>query len=174
MKKILAPSFFVFLVFVTLPACSSTPPAYEGAFDQSQAPGGAPQSMNGNQEVVFKAAKWVLVKQGFQIQKFDLTSGTVTAERDYVDPEDKHKSYLIDVIVAVQDGVKKGTSSVAISATQNTLLHTKEHTWWHLLWIFPIIPTGTVYQTVNTGEGSVTDKAFYSNFYKQIKEQVNS
>ena len=76
--------------------------------------------------------------------------------------------------MAVQDGVKKGTSSVAISATQKTLLHTKEHTWWHLLWIFPIIPTGTVYQTVNTGEGSVTDKAFYSNFYKQIKEQVNS
>ena len=118
--------------------------------------------------------KWVLVKQGFQVRKIDLSSGTVTAERDYVDPDDKNKSYLIDVSVVVQDGVKKDTSMVALSATQSTLLHTKEHTWWHLLWIFPIIPTGTVYQTVNTGEGTVTDKKFYAHFYQQVREFVKS
>lgn len=174
MKKSLAPSLFVLFAFLFFSACSSSPPAYEGAFDQTQAPGGAPEQVKGNPESVFKTVKWVLVKQGFQIQKVDQTAGTVTAERDYVDPEDKHKSYLIDVNVAVQDGTAKGTSILAVSATQNTLLHTKEHTWWHLLWIFPIIPTGTVYQTVNTGEGTVTDKNFYQNFYKQVRNRIKS
>ena len=174
MNKIVAPSIAMVLSVLFLSACSSTPPAYEGAFDQTQAPGGAPEQIKGNTESVFKTVKWVLVKQGFQIQKVDQMAGTVIAERDYVDPDDKEKSYLIDVNVAVQDGIAKGTSMVAISATQNTLLHTKEHTWWHLLWIFPIIPTGTVYQTVNTGEGTVTDRNFYENFYRQIRDRVKS
>jgi hypothetical protein len=158
--------------FIALSACSSAPPAYEGAFDASKAPGGAPIQLNAPVETAFKAVKWVLIKQGFQIQKIDPTSGTVTAERDYVDPDDKEKSYLIDVSVVVQDGVTKSTSMVALSATQATLLHTKEHTWWHLLWIFPIIPTGTVYQTVNTGEGTVMDKTFYTHFYQQVRESA--
>ena len=169
MKKLLLPSSLAFSAFLALSACSSSPPAYEGAFDSKNAPGGAPIQVNAPIDKALKAVKFVLVKQGFQIQKVDMPTGTVTAERDYVDPDDKDKSYLIDVSVVVQDGVSKNTSIVALSATQSTLLHTKEHTWWHLLWIFPIIPTGTVYQTVNIGEGTVMDKKFYAHFYQQVR-----
>lgn len=174
MKKNLSLISLAFGAVLTLSACSSAPPAYEGAFDATNAPGGSPILLTVPTDKAFKAVKFVLVKQGFQIQKVDLATGTVTGERDYVDPKDKDKSYLIDVSVVIQDGVGKNTSMVALSATQSTLLHTKEHTWWHLLWIFPIIPTGTVYQTVNTGEGTVSDKKFYGHFYQQVREYAKS
>ena len=172
MKKNLFPFSLIFGAFLALSACSSAPPAYEGAFDAQNAPGGAPIMLNVPSDTAFKAVKWVLVKQGFQIQKVDLSTGTVTAERDYVDPDDNEKSYLIDVSVVIQNGVGKNTSMVALSATQSTLLHIKEHTWWHLLWMIPLFPTGTVYQTVNTGEGTVTDKKFYGHFYQQVRDSA--
>jgi len=173
MKRVFTPLFFVSLLLLGMTACSSTNP-YDSAFDESKAPAGAPETISGDQDAVMKSVKWVLVKQGFVIQKNDPAAGTVVAERDYVDPDDSAKSYLIDVNVAVQAGNLKGNSIVAISATQNTILHTKEHTWWHLLWILPIIPTGTVYQTVATGEGTVGDKKFYSHFYDQLREQMSA
>lgn len=173
MKKAFAPLFLGCLLLFTMSACSSTNP-YDNAFDESKAPAGAPQTISGDQTSVMKSVKWVLVKQGFVIQKDDPVAGTVTAERDYVDPDDSAKTYLIDVNVAVQSGSLKNNSIVAMSATQNTILHTKEHTWWHLLWILPIIPTGTVYQTVATGEGTVGDKKFYTHFYDQLREQMSS
>ena len=174
MEKTLTRFAVAILFSLSMTACSSTGNVYDGAFSSSQAPAGAPETVHGDQSKVFKSVKWVLIKQGFVIQKNDPVAGTVVAERDYVDPSETEKSYLIDVNVAVQEGNVKGSSMVAVSATQNTILHTKEHTWWHLLWIFPIIPTGTVYQTVNTGEGTVTDRNFYENFYRQIRDRVKS
>ncbi len=174
MKKTLTRFSVAILFSLSVTACSSTGNVYDGAFSSSQAPAGAPETVQGDQSKVFNSVKWVLIKQGFVIQKNDPAAGTVVAERDYVDPSEPDKSYLIDVNVAVQEGNQKGSSMVAVSATQNTILHTKEHTWWHLLWILPIIPTGTVYETVATGEGTVGDKAFYSNFYDQLRQQMRS
>jgi hypothetical protein len=37
-----------------------------------------------------------------------------------------------------------------------------------------IISTRKVYQRVNTGEGTVTDKKFYATFYQQVREQSKS
>lgn len=174
MKKSFVQVAMVILFTLSVTACSSTGNVYDGAFSSAQAPAGAPETVQGDESSVLKSVKWVLVKQGFVIQKNDPVAGTVVAERDYVDPSETDKSYLIDVNVAVQESNAKGSSMVAMSATQNTILHTKEHTWWHLLWILPIIPTGTVYETVATGEGTVGDKAFYSHFYDQLRQQLRS
>ena len=34
------------------------------------------------------------------------------------------------------------------AANMTTELHEKSYTWWHLLWLIPIFPTGSEYTTV--------------------------
>ena len=34
------------------------------------------------------------------------------------------------------------------AANMTTELHKKSYTWWHLLWLIPIFPTGSEYTTV--------------------------
>jgi hypothetical protein len=52
------------------------------------------------------------------------------------------------------------------------ILHRATTTWWHLLWIIPIIPTGTEYQTLAIKEGNVTDPGFYTGFFNSLKIAV--
>jgi hypothetical protein len=73
----------------------------------------------------------------------------------------------LDVNAAESDSV-----AVTLSASQQTILHRKWHTWWHLLWIIPLFPTGTEYQTIVTKEGNITDAAFYNDFFAALEKNI--
>jgi hypothetical protein len=87
------------------------------------------------------------------------------------DKEDKEFSYNIHASVDISEEVG-GQSTVSLAASQQTILHRATYTWWHLLWILPIIPTGTEYQTLVVKEGNITDPGFYTDFFNSLKVAV--
>jgi len=76
-----------------------------------------------------------------------------------------HASADISEVTGIQ-------STVSLAASQQTILHRATTTWWHLLWILPIIPTGTEYQTLVVKEGNITDPGFYTDFFNSLKVAV--
>jgi hypothetical protein len=87
------------------------------------------------------------------------------------DKEDPEISYNIHASADVSE-VAGSETNVSLAASQQTILHRATTTWWHLLWIFPIIPTGTEYQTLVVKEGNITEPAFYSDFFNALKIAV--
>jgi hypothetical protein len=87
------------------------------------------------------------------------------------DKENPEYSYNIHVSADISE-VAGVQSTVSLAASQQTILHRATTTWWHLLWILPIIPTGTEYQTLVVNEGNVTDPGFYTDFFNSLKVAV--
>ncbi|MHB1287580.1 MAG: hypothetical protein ACYCYP_13710, partial [Leptospirales bacterium] len=171
MKKVLVGVMLVLGVAVA--GCSSGPAPYSGAFDEAGAPAGAPKTFTASQKEVFQVSRWVLIRQGFSIQKNDEADGIVSGSRDIPDQNEPEKVYSINTMIAVTEGETPGTSLVTISANESSVLHEKHHTWWHLLWLIPIFPTGTVYQTIPRGSGSISDPNFYQSFYTDIGKTLD-
>jgi hypothetical protein len=116
-------------------------------------------------------AKQVFIQQGFTIESADLKSGIIKAVRNMQDKENPEYSYNIHVSADISE-VAGVQSTVSLAASQQTILHRATTTWWHLLWILPIIPTGTEYQTLVVNEGNVTDPGFYTDFFNSLKVAV--
>jgi hypothetical protein len=87
------------------------------------------------------------------------------------DKEDHEFSYNIHASVDISEEAD-AQSIVSLAASQQTILHRSTYTWWHLLWILPIIPTGIEYQTVVVKEGNITDPGFYTDFFNSLKVTV--
>lgn len=162
-------SLFLVLTVVTLSlsGCASTQLANQ-AFNDVTALKGNTTEFNLSQGQVLAATKQVMIRHGFAIDSVDTNSGLIKATREFSDNEDKEKSYKITASAYVTE-LAPELSSVALSASQQTTLHRQWTTWWHLLWIIPIIPTGTEYQTVVVEAGNITDKGFYNDFFKDVR-----
>ena len=87
------------------------------------------------------------------------------------DKEDADFSYNIHASLDISEEAG-GQSTVSLAASQQTILHRATYTWWHLLWILPIIPTGKEYQTIVVKEGNITDPGFYTDFFNSLKVAV--
>jgi hypothetical protein len=87
------------------------------------------------------------------------------------DKEDPEISYNIHASADISE-VTGSETNVSLAASQQTILHRATTTWWHLLWIIPIIPTGTEYQTLVITEGNITDPGFYTDFFNSLKIAV--
>jgi hypothetical protein len=116
-------------------------------------------------------AKQVLIQQGFTIESADSKSGIIKAVRDMQDKENSEFSYNIHASIDISEaaGIQ---STVSLAASQQTILHRATTTWWHLLGILPIIPTGTEYQTLVVKEGNITEPGFYTDFFNSLKVAV--
>ena len=145
---------------------------YQKAFAAESAIKGNHQNFAAPADQTFRAVKVTLVRQGFTIENADANSGLIKAVRNFQDTEDKDVSY--NIIASADVTADDENSMVTIAASQQTVLHREWHTWWHLLWIIPLFPTGTEYQTVVTHEGNVTDAAFYKDFFASVDSAVNA
>ena len=145
--------------------------AYQKAFDSQHALTHNQGTFTQPPEVIFKIVKQVFTQQGFTIESADLKSGIVKAVRNMQDKEDSDISYNIHASADISE-ISGSDTNISLAASQQTILHRATTTWWHLLWLIPIIPTGTEYQTLVIKEGNVADPGFYTDFFDSLRNGV--
>ena len=159
-----------FLAIMTLIGCA-TQQEYQKAFDSQHSLVQNQRTFTQSPESIFIIAKQVFIQQGFTIESADLKAGVIKAVRNMEDKEDSDFSYNIHASLDISEEAG-GQSTVSLAASQQTILHRATYTWWHLLWILPIIPTGKEYQTIVVKEGNITDPGFYTDFFNSLKIAV--
>jgi hypothetical protein len=160
----------LFLAIMTLIGCA-TQQEYQKAFDSQHSLTQNQCTFTQSSDSIFMIAKQVFIQQGFTIESADLKSGIIKAVRNMQDKENEEFSYNIHASVDISEEAG-AQSTVSLAASQQTVLHRSTTTWWHLLWILPIIPTGTEYQTLVVKEGNITDPGFYTDFFNSLKVAV--
>jgi flagellar biosynthesis GTPase FlhF len=164
-------SCLVLLSMMAMAGCAGNQQGYQKAFDTQYSLTQNQAAFSQSSETIFKIIKQTFTQQGFTIESADLKSGVVKAVRNMDDKNDPEISYNIHVSADISE-VAGAETSVSLAASQQTILHRSTTTWWHLLWILPIIPTGTEYQTLVIREGNITDPAFYTDFFNSLKVSV--
>ncbi|PTU33062.1 hypothetical protein [Stenotrophobium rhamnosiphilum] len=159
-------------VAIALAGGCATNDGYHKAFAAESAIKGNHQTFAAPLDQTFRAVKITLIRQGFTMESADPSSGLIKATRNFQDPVEKDVSY--NIVATADVNAEDENSIVTIAASQQTILHREWHTWWKLLWIIPIFPTGTEYQTVVTKEGNVTDAAFYKDFFASVSTAVDA
>ena len=160
----------LFLAIMTLIGCA-TQQEYQKAFDSQHSLTQNQCAFPQSSDSIFMIAKQVFIQQGFTIESADLKAGIIKAVRNMQDKENEEFSYNIHASLDISEEAG-GQSIVSLAASQQTILHRATTTWWHLLWILPIIPTGTEYQTLPVKEGNITDPGFYTDFFNSLKVAV--
>jgi hypothetical protein len=149
--------------------CSSEPAHYEGAFSASQQVKGNSESISSPMDKAWGTILEVLSQQGFLIQQADSKSHIILASREMRSKEDKDLSHTITATVTLFPSSNQMTR-IMVAANQTTELHKKSYTWWHLLWIIPVFPTGTEYTTVVVERDTVRSPQFYSDFFGAVRK----
>ena len=162
---------FLPVVIMALAGCANNQQGYQKAFDSQHSLTQNQSSFSQPAESVFKIVKQTFVQQGFTVESADFKSGMVKAVRNMQDRDDAEISYNIHASADISE-VTGVETNVTLAASQQTILHRSTTTWWHLLWILPIIPTGTEYQTLVVKEGNITEPGFYTDFFNTLKISV--
>ncbi|HSS30714.1 MAG TPA: hypothetical protein VLL06_06830 [Nitrospiraceae bacterium] len=161
-------SRWAILVGLLVTGCTSDPPHYEGAFSASQQVKGNSDSVGAPLDLTWGVVLEVLAQQGFLIQQADTKSHIIMAHREMRSKEDKDLSHTVSGTITVLPSGDPMTR-ILFAANQTTELHKKSYTWWHLLWLIPIFPTGTEYTTVVVERDTVRSPQFYSDFFGAVK-----
>ncbi|GEM_PF-2167315 len=169
-RRLRALFFGALLLSCAITACSEHR-GYREAFSKTSGIDGNDATLSSPPRAVFEAAKIVLVRQGFNITHIDPVEGVISAEREMADSSDKTLSYRV-MVSATATEIGPQTTRLVLAANEQTIRHQKYHTWWHLLWLMPLFPTGTQYNTVVRQEQTVTDPAFYSDFFSQVRNEL--
>ncbi len=157
---------FAVLVVAVVSGCAS-PTGHQAAFSDKTALVGNIRQLDFTKSQAIRVSEQELIHRGFTIDNADLNAGLIKATRNFQDTAVPEQSYIVTASVyAFESGPESCT--VTLSASQQTILHREWKTWWHLLWLIPIFPTGTEYQTVVTREGNITDPGVYANFFSAI------
>jgi hypothetical protein len=170
--RLLNGSRWTFLLFALLVmGCSTEPPLYEGAFSASQQVKGNSEAISSPMDMTWGVILEVLSQQGFLIQQADPKSHIILANREMRSKEDKDLSHTVAATVTLFSSSDQLTR-VMVAANQTTELHKKSYTWWHLLWLIPVFPTGTEYTTVVVERDTVRSPQFYSDFFGAVKKSI--
>jgi hypothetical protein len=153
--------------------CSSAPRTWEGAFSEKQQMKGNSESIAAPMDQAWSASMAVLAQQGFLVQQADATNHVILATREIHDAKDDELTYTISATLTLAPAADRVTR-VMLAANQTTEMHTQEHTWWHLLWMIPLFPTGTSYTTVVTDRDTVQSPQFYGDFFAAVKASCAS
>ncbi len=164
--------FPVGFFLLILAACSSSHP-YNGAFRDLNGTSGNGKLVSASENLAFSASKQTLVSHGFLIDasQTSLENGIILASRKMQDSQDSEVSYEITATVNLLPKDSQSTF-VALSANEKKIRYQKERIWWHLLWIIPLFPVGTEYHTVERPENTVTDPAFYNDFFTTLDQTL--
>src|ERR1039457_330325 len=161
----------LFVAIMSLFGCARNQQEYQKAFDSQHSLTQNQCAFTQSSDSIFKIVKQTFVQQGFTIENADLKSGIVKAVRNMQDKENPDISYNIHASADIAE-VEGAETNISLAASQQTILHSATTTWWHLLWIIPIIPTGTDYQTLVIKEGNITEPGFYTDFFNAMKIAV--
>ena len=156
------------LSLFALGGCATAPAEYNKVFDAEHSLKQNQMEYSQTQDSMLKLVTETLIMQGFSIENTDAKMGIIKSSRVIPDKNDKEITYLIQMTSNVNEIPGRITSVTLAAHEQSTLRH-ESTTWWHLLWILPIIPTGHEYQTVLLNEGSIADPGFYADFFKSLK-----
>jgi hypothetical protein len=162
---------FMVIVIMALTGCASNQQGYQKAFDSQHSLTQNQCSFTQSCDNIFKIVKQTFIQQGFTIESADSKSGIIKAVRNMEDKENPEISYNIHASADISD-VAGSETNISLAASQQTILHRATTTWWHLLWILPIIPTGTEYQTLVIKEGNIIEPSFYTDFFNNVKVAV--
>ena len=163
----------VVIAALGLAGCASKT-GYQEALSADTALKGNSKNYAATTERTFAATKITLVRRGFTIESADAASGLIKATRNLQDKDDPDVSYNIVTTIDITPTFSaRDATVVTASANQQTVLHRQWHTWWHLLWLIPLFPTGTEYQTVVTKEGNITEPGFYNDLFAAIDADLN-
>ncbi len=158
---------------LTVMGCSSTPPQYEEAFSSGQQVKGNAESISAPMEPTWGSVLEVLAQQGFLVQQADAKNHIILATKEIRSKEDKALSHTVTATVTLFPSSDQITR-IMIAANQTTELHKKSYTWWHLLWLIPLFPTGTEYTTVVVDRDTVRSPQFYADFFSGVRQVVES
>jgi hypothetical protein len=154
-------------LFLFVSACS-TPPTYEGAFSSQHEIKGNSESISAPMDAAWGCVLEVMATRGWLIQQADTKSHLILAHKEMRDKEDTDLSYSITATVTLVSTTEQSTQVIA-AANQTTEMHKKDYTWWHLLWLIPIFPTGTEYTTVVVNRDTVHNPQLYQDFFTAVK-----
>lgn len=150
-------------------ACGATP-TYEGAFSVQHEIKGNAESISASLDVTWRSVLEVMAQRGWLIQQADIQSRLILAHREMRDAEDSELSYALSATVTLIPVTDQVTKVIA-AANQTTEAHMKEYTWWHLLWLIPVFPTGSEYTTVVVDRDTVHDPQLYADFFQAVKKK---
>jgi hypothetical protein len=159
------------VAIMALAGCAGNQQGYQNAFNNQNSLTQNQCTFTQSGDAIFKIVKQTFIQQGFTIESADLKSGIVKAVRNMGDKEDPEISYNIHASADISE-VAGTETNISLAASQQTILHRSTTTWWHLLWILPVIPTGTEYQTLVIKEGNITEPSFYTDFFNSVKISV--
>jgi hypothetical protein len=169
--KTLISSILVYGMLGSLTACT-TSSRYEGAFAKATSIQGNSHTFQATPDQTLRAVTGTLVAKGFNIDQTDGAMGLIKATRNYSDPKAPDTNYHITATAYVSESPADQGSVVTLSASQQTVLYRKMHSW-SMLPIVPIpIPTGRKFETVTTGEGAIVSSGFYADFFAAVDEAL--
>ena len=146
----------VALVLSALAGCA-THDEYKQAFNESRALHRNTHTVQLPPTQARQAVVSTFIKNGFNITQAQ--PDLVTATRTIQDSQDAELSYVVNATAAIAPK-DDADSLVSLSANQQTVLHRATHDWFHLLWVVPLFPYATEYQTVVRSESTVDDPKF--------------
>lgn len=153
-----------------LVGCASNQP-YNKAFDSQNALVQNQCSFSQPADNIFKVTKQIFVQRGFTIENADMKSGIMKAVRIMADKDNSEISYNIHASADISE-ITTDETQLSLAASQQTILHRSSLTWWKLLWILPLFPTGTEYQTLVIKEGNITDPVLYNDFCNAVRVEA--
>ena len=163
------PRCWIAVLGLVVSACGTTT-AYEGAFSTQHQIKGNADSISAPLDVTWRSVVEVMAQRGWLIQQADTQSHLILAHREMRDAEDSELSYALSATVTLVPVTDQITKVIA-AANQTTEAHIKEYTWWHLLWLIPIFPTGSEYTTVVVDRDTVHDPQLYADFFDAVRKQ---
>jgi hypothetical protein len=150
-----------------LAGCAETH-GYNGAFADKAAISGNMHRFAADTAQTFRAVAGTLVQRGFTIEQTDGNMGLIKASRNLADPKNPKIAYHISATAYIMAAPDSSGSTVVLSASQQTVLYRETHHWTGI--IGPLaIPTRKEYQSFVTGEGSITDRSFYTDFFSALE-----
>lgn len=163
------PPVLVLLCLALFTAGCSTPTKPEPGFTDNEKIEGNATSIGASKDVVWASVLEVMAQRGWLIQQANPQTGLITASREIRDEEKKELSHAYTATVTIVPTSEQVTQVIA-AASKTTELHKKSTKWWKLLWIIPIFPKGTEYQTVVVNRETVHSAQLYQDFFAAVKK----
>jgi hypothetical protein len=163
-------TLFMASILMISSGCSSKNTSYE-AFSSSESVNNNAKTISASVDNVWSSSMELVAQQGFNIEQINAKDRILSISKDFRNKDDQELSHTVKATITIIP-LSDQQIRVMLSANQITELHKQSYTWWHLLWMIPIIPTGTEYTTVVTDRDTINDPDFYNDFFSGLLAKV--
>jgi hypothetical protein len=153
---------------LVLSGCSS-PTTHNRAFSKENIIKGNSEPVPAPVDIAWESVLGVMSEHGWILQQADSASHLVLAQKEIRDGNNKDLSHSITATVTLVP-MSKQITRITMAANMTTELHESSHTWFRLLWLVPLFPTGMEYNTVVINRDTVYDVLLYQDFFTAVKE----